>query len=112
MIYTEHLHTFDEHYESYKRQNEKYTIEKVTRAEVLDRTLLLLDENPGDVIITIEDKKLQFLKDRGDVIDAITGEIMCIYDEEYYRFQTCDWLLEEYKDDYCLNYGFMKITRN
>lgn len=111
MIYVEHLHTFDEYLNFYKN-NKDYKIKKVTRAEVLDRTLLFLDENPGDVIITIEDKKLQFLKDRGYVIDAITGEIMCIYDDECYRIQTCDWLLEEYNDDYCLNYGFMKITRN
>jgi hypothetical protein len=111
MIYVEHLHTFDEYQDFYKETN-KYKIEKVTRAEVLDRTLLFLYYNPGDVIITIEDKQLLLLKDRGDVIDAVTGEIMCIYDEEYYRIQTCDWLLEEYNDDYCLNYGFMKITRN
>jgi hypothetical protein len=105
------MYTFDEYQNLLKKTN-NYKIKKVTRAEVLDRTLLLLHENSGDVIVTIEDKKLQFIKDRGDVIDAITGEIMCIYDDEYYRLETNDWLLEEYRDEYCLDYGFVKIVRN
>lgn len=111
MIYTTHLHTFDENYESYKKHYEKYTIEKVTRAEVLDKVLLLLCNNPGDVTVTIENRDFTFMKDRGDVIDAYTGEIMCIYDDEYYRIQTNDWFLEEYHDDYVLSHGFVKITR-
>ncbi len=111
MIYTEHLYTFDEHYESYKGQNEKYTIEKVTRAEVLDYILLHLYKTSGDVTVTIEDRDFTFLKDSGIVIDAFTGEIVCTYDDEYYRIQTDDWFLEEYQNEHCLNYGFMKITR-
>lgn len=111
MIYITHMYTFDE-YQNLLKETNNYKIKKVTRGEVLDRILLFLyNNNSEEVTITIEDRDFRFIKNIGVVIDSSTGEIMCMYDDEFYRFETDDWLLEEYKDEYRLDHGFVKITR-